>query len=226
MRHPARVLPGAILIALGLVLLAANLFPFDLPGRLWPVVLLALGLLWIIRGPLWLGAVSMTAGAIFLAESFETGVEMTSWWPLLIVAVGVGVLLPRRRARRRNTGDPHSASSQVLIDDTDTISVSATFSGAQAIVTSQAFRGGTVSATFGSAEVNMRSAQLHEDGADLELSATFGSVTLRVPQSWVLQQNGSVALSGVENVRSSHPTEGPALRLRVSTSLGSVTIED
>ena len=75
-------------------------------------------------------------------------------------------------------------------------------------------------------EIDFRQAKLHENGADLQVSATFGGVTLHVPRDWVIHQNGSAVLAGVEDVRSSHPTEGPVLRLRTSTTLGSVTIED
>ena len=119
-----------------------------------------------------------------------------------------------------------SGNPEVLTDDESMIDVSTTFSGANRVVTSQAFRGGAVSATFGGAEIDLRQAQLHENGADMNVSATFGGVTLHVPRTWVIHQNGSAIMSGVEDVRSNHPTEGPVLRLRTSTTLGSVTIED
>ena len=225
MRRSGRILPGAILIALGLVFLAGNLWSFDLWENLWPLVLIALGLLWIVRGPLWLGIVSVVAGGIFLADTFNIAIDMETYWPLLIVALGVGVLLERSGVSRGRAA-PISGNAQVLMDDGSVVEVSATFGGANRVVTSQAFRGGSVSATFGGAEIDMRQAQLHENGADMQVSATFGGVTLHVPPTWVIHQNGSSVLSGVEDVRSNHPTEGPALRLRTSTTLGSVTIED
>ena len=104
--------------------------------------------------------------------------------------------------------------------------MSATFSGTSRTITSQSFVGGSVAATFGSAEIDLRQARLHENGADLQVSATFGGVTLHVPRDWVISQNGSAILAGVDDVRSNHPTEGPVLRLRTSSTLGSVTIED
>ncbi len=224
-RRSGRILPGAILIALGLIFLAGNLWSFDLWDTLWPLVLIALGLLWVIRGPLWLGMVSLVAGGIFLADALGARVDMGTYWPLLIVALGVGILLERNKGgRRRAATMPDNA--EILTDDESTIDVTATFSGSKRTVTSQAFRGGTVTATFGSVEIDFRQAKLHENGADLQVSATFGGVTLHVPKDWVIHQNGSSVLAGVEDVRSSHPTEGPVLRLQTSSTLGSVTIED
>ncbi len=224
-RRSGRILPGAILIALGLVFLAGNLWSFDLWETLWPLVLIALGLVWIVRGPLWLGIVSLVAGGIFLADALGADVDMGTYWPLLIVALGVGILLERNNVGgRRASTVPGNA--EILTDDESTIDVSATFSGTNRTVTSQSFVGGSVAATFGSAEIDLRQARLHENGADLQVSATFGGVTLHVPRDWVIHQNGSSVLSDVEDVRSNHPTEGPVLRLRTSTTLGNVTIED
>lgn len=224
-RRSGRILPGAILIALGLIFLAGNLWSFDLWETLWPLVLIALGLLWIVRGPLWLGVVSLAAGGIFLADALGADVDMGTYWPLLIVALGVGILLERNNVRGRRAS-PMPDNAEILTDDDSTIDVSATFSGTNRTVTAQAFVGGSVAATFGSVEVDLRQAKLHENGADLQVSATFGGVTLHVPRDWVIHQNGSSVLSDVEDVRSNHPAEGPVLRLRTSTTLGSVTIED
>ena len=224
-RRSGRIVPGAILIALGLIFLAGNLWSFDLWEVLGPVVLIALGLVWIVRGPLWLGVVSLAAGGIFLADTLGANVDMGTYWPVLIVALGVGILLERNNVGRRRAV-PIPDAPEILTDDESTIDVSATFSGANRTVTSQSFAGGSVAATFGSVEVDLRQAKLRENGADLQVSATFGGVTLHVPRDWVIHQNGSSVLSGVDDVRSNHPKEGPVLRLRTSSTLGSVTIED
>lgn len=224
-RRSGRILPGAILIALGLVFLAGNLWSFDLWDTLWPLVLIALGFLWIVRGPLWLGVVSLVSGGIFLADGLGADVDMGTYWPLLIIALGVGILLERSNVRGRRSS-PMPDNAEILTDDESTIDVSAMFSGTNRTVTAQSFVGGSVAATFGNAEVDLRQTRLHENGADMQVSATFGGVTLHVPRDWVIHQNGSAVLAGVEDVRSNHPTEGPVLRLRTSSTLGSVTIED
>ena len=220
-----RILPAAILIALGLSLLAGNVFSFDVVDNLWPVVLIALGLLWTIRGPLWLGAVSIVAGAIFLAQEFGAPVSMETAWPLLIVAVGVAILFSRNGRSAKRTQLPGGSRGRVT-DVSDEIDISVSFSNRTVAIPSMEFRGGKVSASFGSVDLDLRQTQLHENGADLEISSTFGGITLHVPTTWAIQQNGSATMGGVDDVRSSHPTEGPTLRLRASTVLGNVTIED
>ena len=127
-RRSGRILPGAILIALGLIFLAGNLWSFDLWETLWPLVLIALGLVWIVRGPLWLGMVSLAAGGIFLADALGARVDMGTYWPLLIVALGVGILLERNNVRGRRAS-PMPDNVEILTDDESTIDVSATFSG-------------------------------------------------------------------------------------------------
>ena len=225
LRTSRRIVPAAILIALGLSLLAGNVFSFDVVDNLWPVVLIALGLLWILRGPLWLGMVSIVAGAIFLAEEFGAPVRMETAWPLLIVALGVAILFSRdSRFRKRASATINDSNGAAY--GSDSIESSVSFSSRSMAVTSTNFRGGTVSATFGSLELDLRQAQLHENGADLDLSSTFGSITLHVPTTWSLRQNGSATLGGVDDVRSSQPTEGPALRLQTSAVLGNITIQN
>ena len=172
LRTSRRIVPAAILIALGLSLLAGNVFSFDVVDNLWPVVLIALGLLWILRGPLWLGMVSIVAGAIFLAEEFGAPVRMETAWPLLIVALGVAILFSRdSRFRKRASATINDSNGAAY--GSDSIESSVSFSSRSMAVTSTNFRGGTVSATFGSLELDLRQAQLHENGADLDLSSTF-----------------------------------------------------
>ena len=148
-KRSGRIVPGAILIALGLVFLAGNLWSFDLWETLWPLVLIALGLVWIVRGPLWLGMVSLVAGGIFLADALGANVDMGTYWPLVLIALGVGILLERNNVGRRRAS-PVPDGPEVLTDDDSMIDVSATLSGTNRTVLSQAFRGGTVSVTFGS----------------------------------------------------------------------------
>ena len=225
MQRSRGVLPAAILIALGLLLLGGNLLSFDFWNILWPLVPMVFGLMFLVRGPVWLGMVGIVAGAIFLADALGAGVGMGSLWPLIIIAIGVGILLERSNVGgRRSATAPGDAT--VLTDDMNTIDLTATFSNTSRSIMAQAFQGGTLAATFGEITVDLRQSQLHENGADLQVSATFGGVTLNVPREWVVHQHGSAVLADIEDKRSSHPTEGRALRLRTSTTLGRVTVED
>ncbi len=233
MRRWAPIIPAAILIAVGSLFLADNLWSLAVWGVMWSGLLIVLGLLWIVRGPLWLGVVVVVAGGIFLADALDTGMEIGTWWPLLIVALGVGVLLERLRIKQRLGIQPprpavsaRPPSAEVHTLSLDTIDISATGASTHHAVVSQAFLRGAASATFGQIDLDLRQARLHEDGAEMQLAATFGQVILRVPDTWVILQEASNRFGRAEIARSDNPTEGPELRLHITTTFGHVAISD
>jgi hypothetical protein len=101
-----RVITGAILILLGLLLLAANLRFFNLNGAAivanwWPLGILLLGSLLIGLRAWILGVTLVVYGLLFLA--IEMGLLQAHaahvvkiWWPLGLLAVGVALIVCRR----------------------------------------------------------------------------------------------------------------------------------
>jgi hypothetical protein len=101
-----RVITGAILVVLGLLLLAANLRFFNLNGAAimavwWPLGLLLLGSLLISLRAWFLGSTLTLYGLLFLA--IELGLLRASvaslihvWWPLGLLVVGVVLIVWRR----------------------------------------------------------------------------------------------------------------------------------
>jgi hypothetical protein len=98
---------GIMLIALGVLFLLDRLFSFHFGhylGIWWPVVLIVLGV-WKMAenphrrmtGPL----VLITLGAIFLVDNLEVfwWWDMGNLWPLILIAVGAGMMMGRLRAR-------------------------------------------------------------------------------------------------------------------------------
>jgi hypothetical protein len=104
--RPSLVLP-AILITIGVVLLVRNVGALTEPAwttilHLWPLLLVALGLDSLLRRQ---GVVApvfwMVLGAVFLLS--ESGLAnwdalqiILRFWPLLLIAIGFDVLIPRR----------------------------------------------------------------------------------------------------------------------------------
>ncbi|MDR1349765.1 MAG: hypothetical protein LBJ59_03090 [Zoogloeaceae bacterium] len=101
-----RVITGAILVVLGLLLLVANLRFFNLNGAAimatwWPLGLLLLGSLLINLRAWFLGVTLALYGLLFLA--IELGLLQAHvaslirvWWPLGILIVGVALIVNRR----------------------------------------------------------------------------------------------------------------------------------
>jgi hypothetical protein len=97
-----RVVPGLIIAALGLLLLLHNFNVIDIGAarRLWPLLLVALGLHWAIEGRnKMLGAVVAVAGVALQLDTLGwVDVEwrdLWRFWPVLLIAVGVGMMLQR-----------------------------------------------------------------------------------------------------------------------------------
>jgi hypothetical protein len=135
-----------------------------------------------------------------------------------LVAVLAGLwALGQVLARRRAVGDETS----------DEFAIAAYMGGDQRTCRAEALRHGSVSVVCGGVDLDLRPARLDPAGADLELSATFGGVSLRVPRDWRVLVEDRAALGGVETrVTPSDelPDDAPVLRVQATSRLGGVSI--
>ncbi|MBI4201495.1 MAG: hypothetical protein HY532_00070 [Chloroflexi bacterium] len=194
-----QVLFAAGLILLGILFLIANLGLFDITAggvvsTLWPLVIIALGL-WKLATDRGVGlaapAILIGLGVVFLLASLDI-LPWGSSWPLVIIVIGLAILLQGVQLRK-NGGAP---------EGDDSVSIIAMFSGAERRVTSQAFRGGKISAIFGGGELDLRDARL-APGAVLSITALCGGVENKQkgtggPATPLLTVNASVTFGGLE----------------------------
>jgi hypothetical protein len=66
-------------------------------------------------------------------------------------------------------------------------------------VTSQEFKGGEVVAVMGGGELDLREAKLANGRARLEMNLFMGGITLRVPEDWAVEFQGTPIMGGVED---------------------------
>ena len=66
-------------------------------------------------------------------------------------------------------------------------------------VTSQQFKGGEVVALLGGGEIDLREAKLANGRARLEMNLIMGGITLRVPEDWAVEFQGTPIMGGVED---------------------------
>ncbi len=150
-------------------------------------------------------------------------------WALVVAGLIVWVFFSHGRVAASDS-DAESEDGESVIGggvtetSADEIHLSGKATSARRIVTSQSFRGGEVSVSLGTLEIDLTSAQLAEEGASLALSSQMGNLTLRVPADWTLQIDGSFKMGAVNDDRPEKPTEGPELRLNVNTSMGNIHI--
>jgi hypothetical protein len=104
-----QILWGLFLLALGGVLLLDRTGLVQIPSiwRFWPSALLVMGVCQIFEGRLGSGAMLVLMGLAFFAAEFGwAGLAYHTFWPLLLVAVGVGIVIKAiSREDERPAGD-------------------------------------------------------------------------------------------------------------------------
>jgi predicted membrane protein len=200
---PTQALTGAVVVAIGVLLLLGTTGIYDI-GGLWryvPSLFVLLGLWAVYRsgfrnlaGP---AVLVLVAGTVqLLALGFLTAADVAAWWPLLVVVFGLSLLAGHWRGRRRVPG--------VATADVDLLGI---FGGTQRRVTSAAFRGGSVTAVFGGVDLDLRAAGVDDPPAAITATALFGGVEIDVPDDWVVEIDALPIFGAVEDDRIRLPPE-------------------
>jgi predicted membrane protein len=222
---PDRILFGLILVALGVVFLldqTGNLDAGQVISDWWPVAIIGLGLANLAERPasLFGPLIVLAAGVILLLFTLDI-VEGSAWnviWPAALIVFGVAILF--RHGIRRGRPVPTDAGD-------DAVRTSAFFSGSEMASHSRAFQGGRLQAVFGGAPLDLRSAQLAEEGADVDATAILGGVELLVPRGWRVSVRGTPILGGISNKAEGQdlPDDAPRLRVDALAIFGGVDIK-
>ena len=198
---------GVALILLGVLFLVPRVSGIDLPLEdWWPLFLVVIGLASALSGNLRGGLVVIAVGAAFLLHNLDiVGFDVWSLWPVALIAIGAAMIL----GYWRSGADPVS-------DAGDELNVASLFSESNQVAASEHFRGGNVSATFGSADIDLRSAAPVDGVASVNARALFGRINLRVPPDWAVEVRSSATFGSIESKRA-EPSD-PQARLTVTGS--------
>jgi hypothetical protein len=214
----ARLLFGAVIIALGTLLLLDYtdvLNAGDVIGRWWPVVLIAAGLLALTANPRrWIGPALITGiGGVLLLRTTEVVDTLEVVGPAFLVLLGLVVIFGRGFTQR-------SVASQ------DRISSFNVFSGSELASKSEHFEGGTIGALFGGAEVDLRDAK-PAPGAELDVFVAFGGAEIKVPQGWNVVTHGMPIFGGFDNVtaRETVAVGAPTLDVNATVIFGGLEVK-
>lgn len=214
---------GAILVALGLGLLADQFFPgleigFWL-GRIWPLAIVVLGLVVLLtRTSTLLGGIILMVVGILLQFAVLGWLLESTWsllWPAFLILLGVLVLV--------RFGRPGAATA----DSADAINAFAAFYGSEIRPQSANFRGGSATAVFGGIHIDLRNATPVREGAVLELTAAFGGMTVIVPREWRVELTGLPLFGGYSNKTVPSAAAGaPRLIVRCLAMFGGIDIKN
>jgi cell wall-active antibiotic response 4TMS protein YvqF len=220
----ARLAFGVLVMFVGLMLTLDNFGILDARRfwRLWPILLIALGLgrlsRWTQRGGRPEGLTLIIVGIAFLLANLHV-LEFGQLFPLALFLVGA---LMVTKATRFGPGHPTS-SGEPQIGRFDAFSM---LGGVRRTVSGPGFRGGTAFAILGGCEIDLRQATIQDGSATVDAFALWGGIEIRVPEDWVVETRG-IALLGAFEDKTRHPgTETKRLVLTGLSLMGGVEVKN
>ena len=232
---------GLVVIAVGVLFLLDSVGLFS-AGDIFqwiPSLFILLGLWLLVKNRFRrvAGPLIMILIAVFV-QLLVLDVRVGEFWPLILIAVGIVILIKSFRSRRGRSGDENEDSPDsvsvfgsekvVAPPDQDTINLESVMGSATQTVTSDNFRGGRASTVMGSAHIDLREASIQEKPAVLELNVVMGEIKLRAPRDWNIRVDDDTVMGDTKDTRATPHAEDSHTDLIVKASvvMGSLKIED
>jgi len=207
-----------LLFGLGFLLHQADIINLSqLLSNWWPLLLIMIGGVLLINrkhSSVSSGLLLIFIGLLFLINQW-VDVNLAPYiWPLIFIVIGLIIIFTR--GKQKNT----------LHRDAD-LNTFALFSGAEVNSQSKNFQGGSVTAIFGGAEIDLREAVVAEE-ASINITTLMGGADITVPENVRVELSGIPILGGWENkTRVREENEGiPTLKINCLTILGGVDIKN
>lgn len=220
---------GIIFILVGIVALFNQLGIYDFGNIIsnwWPLILIGAGARQLSRRPIskTSGIILVVVGLLFQMRKLHiiTVSLMSFFWPAIIIAIGVSMLLPRTL-----TKDKYEFSKNET--DHDVVDNLALFSGVKSRNISKSFRGGSLVSIFGGIEMDLREANLLNKGARMDVTAAFGGVNIIVPPEWTVIVKGIPIFGGWSNKtrgRNYVDPNAPVLTLHCFVAFGGLEVRN
>jgi hypothetical protein len=215
-------LVGVLIALVGVVLLVNTTGLYDTRPLLTyvPSLFVLVGLYAIVSsdfqnvgGPLVL--VTLASAWQLVALDLLTVERALSFWPVLLVLVGLSIALGRVRP------------SVAAVDD-DRLDLVAAFGGLDRRATSKTFTGGTVTVVFGGGELDLRDVEVPAPPARLNVVSLFGGVDVVVPRDWNVRLDVLPVFGAAEDDRPRREAEHDEVDLTVTgfCAFGGVTVKN
>jgi predicted membrane protein len=136
-------------------------------------------------GMIW-GLILIIIGVLFLFQNFdmlEIGDIISTFWPLILVAIGLKILYDRKAAQDGDTiVEAKVVSDNIKTDvSSDKISQSNVFGDMNININSENFSGGSVSNVFGDIRIDLSKAKVVDSNCKLYINGIFGSIYIKLP---------------------------------------------
>ncbi|MGE5315440.1 MAG: cell wall-active antibiotics response protein LiaF [Acidobacteriota bacterium] len=148
------------------------------------------------------GLILVILGVLFLLDTLDIahfGQLISTWWPLILILIGINILTKQRHEKREHYGDTVDA---VFGDTTQTInsnavSYSNVFGDLDVKVTSKEFRGGFINTTFGDSHIDLSEVDMAFGESLLRIDGVFGDVHVLAPKNTPIMVTGKTVFGDV-----------------------------
>jgi hypothetical protein len=209
---------GLTVIAVGVLFLLRNVgvLYFDDLWQYWPVILIAVGISKLANthsaSSVTSGLIIGGIGTVFLLKNlgYIYGDIWQYIWPGILIAVGLSILVRHLEWREQSLnseppppgpGNPFSPASgfSTTTSGANYLHAECIFSGTRQKIETQDFLGGKVTAIFGGAEIDLRSAGTKREEVSIKAEAVFGGIELWVPAHWQTIVRGTGVFGSFED---------------------------
>ena len=167
----------------------------------------------------------------------------SNFWPAFLIIVGIVIVLSffvRNPAIsfvfRTSTGKGGKHSKGNWYDDykpddnennDGKINYRFVFSGSEQVILDPVFKGGTIDATFGGMELDLRHTSLAEGKTYLHVTTVFGGVEITAPDNWDIELVSNSFAGGVSDSRRKISERDTSRKLIIiaKCTFGGITIE-
>ncbi|WP_435360870.1 LiaF transmembrane domain-containing protein [Haloarchaeobius sp. DFWS5] len=195
LRINSRLVSGGVVVLFGVLLLLSTTGTYE-TEQLWqfvPSVFVLLGV-WAIaqsRGANLVGpaVLILVAGAVQLAAlDLVTEDLAATYWPVLVILVGLTIVFGRQLRTRAVT------------TDAETLDVFAMFGGVTKRAIGKSFAQADVTTLFGGSEIDLRGTE-PVGTAQIDVFALFGGVEIHVPEEWTVRMEVLPVFGAAEDER-------------------------
>jgi lia operon protein LiaF len=141
------------------------------------------------------GVALVTIGVLILLDNLgvaDFGDMVGTYWPLLVILWGVSILAGRRS--KSTTSPPQMDATHSTTTESELLHESNVFGNVSATVTSQNFKGGSLSTIFGDCNLDLTGASIAEGDHEIRIHSVFGNSLVSLPKDAAASISSSVIL--------------------------------
>ena len=204
-----RITVGIILIFLGAIFLfnTLDIFSFRVTHVIFsfPFILMIIGILIMVNSSKKVfGGILTGIGVVWLLPRIFPEINYGGDVILPLVFIGLGIYIIFKHTQKRR--EYISGFQRDATIDKDIIEDVAIFGGGTKIITSENFKGGSITAIFGGSEIDLTNCKMAEGNNIIDILALFGGTTIIIPKDWNVQINITPVFGGFSNKTVKLPT--------------------